>query len=290
VNSSSETDSDLEPIATAAAALETTGPAEAIFFIEAGDNDKDALLPPFTSSDPTSVATTSTASANTTAAAAPATSEAATTLTSSTQRRTSKSRDAKPGLTLLKTMTYGLFWFPMVALGSGALFWTGINIYAVSVFEEHGRSAADVSTAFLVTTFVALGMSSLCGLALDHMKKKERIFLVSLGFGICANVQLRFMSTFPHVVSFGVLYGCFVGAANAASVLLFAAYFGLRHIGQITGAVTAIQQVAGGCGPLLYSTVHHFTGHYNLVFEVLIGIMALDLIVLFVYPFKKPKL
>jgi len=64
------------------------------------------------------------------------------------------------------------------------------------------------------------------------------------------------------------------------AAVVFAEFFGNKHLGAINGIITAVTQTAGGAGPLLFSTVFDMYGSYDRLFMGLATVDALMCILL----------
>lgn len=122
---------------------------------------------------------------------------------------------AEQGLTVKESIRHWLFWVCAVSMMVSALFWTGVNIYSVSIFKSRGFGEADVSLAFAIVTAVSLAGSAIGGIALDYMKHKQLIFVAASGLNAATNILLLRMETKAGVIAFAVCYGAYVGTSNA---------------------------------------------------------------------------
>lgn len=119
------------------------------------------------------------------------------------------------GLTAKEAMHTWLFWVCGISMMVSALFWTGVNIYSVSIFRSRGFQDTDVGLAFAIVSGVSLASSAVGGIALDYLKHKQLIFVAASTFNAITNILLLRMKSKADVIAFAICYGTYVGMSNA---------------------------------------------------------------------------
>jgi MFS family permease len=93
-----------------------------------------------------------------------------------------------------------------------------------------------------------------------------------------AFVLVLFADSTLLVMFWAVLYGAVQGAANPLQRLIFADYFGRRHLGSIEGVSRAIQNIAQAAGPLVAAAVFDATNSYRFIFTIFIGVNLMAMV------------
>ena len=74
-----------------------------------------------------------------------------------------------------------------------------------------------------------------------------------------------------HAIAWAVLYGFAQGGSVPLQRLMYADYFGRRHLGSIEGVVRASQNIAQATGPLVAAFAFDIFNSYTVIFSVFIA-------------------
>lgn len=177
----------------------------------------------------------------------------------------------EPALSLRSAMRMPTFYFIQAA---GSLWWfgrTGVILHTIPYFTDRGLSAEFAVTALVVHSLAAVPGTFLAGYLRDRFAIRW-IITGDYALTAAAFVLLLAADTTFLVMVWAILYGVIHGAANPLQRLMFADYFGRRHLGSIEGVSRAIQNIAQAAGPLVAAAVYDSTNSYRLIFTVFIGV------------------
>ena len=160
----------------------------------------------------------------------------------------------------------GYFMVDRFALGA-------INLHMVINFEDKGIAPA--LAALTLSTFAAT--SALTGLpwgfVFERLHVRYGAMLMS-GILFLSSLLLLVADNFVLAMAFALLFGLAIGAGSIVENLLWADYFGRRHLGQIRG-FGAPFRLLSPTGPFLTGLLYEITGSYTIPFMVFAGIFLL---------------
>lgn len=177
----------------------------------------------------------------------------------------------EPTVRLGSAMRLPTFYFIQAA---GSLWWfgrTGVGLHAIPYFTDQGLSAQVAVGALVVHSLFAIPGAFMAGYLRDRFSIRW-IMAGDYALNAAAFVLVLFADTTLLVMVWAVFYGTVQGAANPLQRLIFADYFGRRHLGSIEGVSRAIQNIAQAAGPLVAAAVYDATNSYQVIFTIFIGI------------------
>ena len=164
--------------------------------------------------------------------------------------------------TLGDAMRTSVFWILVATLSAISMLSTGLFFHMVSIFIDNGLTpnlAAAVFVPIAVTTaIVNLGS----GVLVDRVP--VRILLaIGLFFQALSLLMVRSLSSPTLVLVFGVVLGVSSGLIRILGGVVWAMYFGRRHLGRITGFTTMITITGSALGPMPLGIGRDLLGSYN---------------------------
>jgi sugar phosphate permease len=175
----------------------------------------------------------------------------------------------EPAITLNGALRIPSFY---LILAAGSLWWfarTGLVLHAIPYLTDNGLSPAVAVSALVLHSIVAILGTFIAGFLRDRFSIRY-IMAVNFALTALAFVIVLAVSTSWMAIAWAVLYGGVQGMANPLQRLIFADYFGRRHLGSIQGVSRAVQNVAQAAGPLVAATFYDVTDSYRLIFTVFI--------------------
>ena len=154
----------------------------------------------------------------------------------------------------------GFFWW----FGRG-----GVVLHVVSYFTDGGISPSLAVAAPVVHSATGAGGVLLAGFLRDRYDVRIVLVVVFLVAGAGTGLLLAVGPAWLALV-WGVLYGVAQGMSVPLQRLMFADYFGRRHLGSIEGVVRAAQNVAQAAGPLAAALAFDATESYRAIFAVFV--------------------
>lgn len=204
----------------------------------------------------------------------------------------SKKKIKKPNLNsnILQLKEYTLkeakatysFWIFNLTVALQALFFSALSFHIISIFAVNGYDHQAAITIFLPAAFVSLFFHFFGSWLSDYIRLK--FFLLIQLFGMLLSMfALLFLE---HSTNFRLLLiagnGIMQGMYGILSALTWPRFFGLKHLGAISGYAMGWMVVGSAIGPFMFGFSFHFTGKYDLA-VILCIVTAL---VLFILGFK----
>jgi sugar phosphate permease len=164
--------------------------------------------------------------------------------------------------TLREALHTWAFWIPAISIGLMAMLGTGLYFHMVSIFEDQGLSAAVAAAVYVPISITAalarLGGGYLADRISAHYLLVVALVLLTLGMGM-----LPFLNSVPLALLYGVLTGLRGGLTAAVGGVVWAQYFGRRHLGSIAGTASTVGRVSSALGPLPLGLARDLLGSYN---------------------------
>ena len=154
----------------------------------------------------------------------------------------------------------GFFWW----FGRG-----GVVLHVVSYFTDGGISPSFAVTALVVHSATGAGGVLLAGFLRDRYDVRIVLIVVFVLSAVSTGLLLAVGPAWLALV-WGVVYGVVQGSSVPLQRLMFADYFGRRHLGSIEGVVRAAQNVAQAAGPLVAAFAFDATQSYRAIFTVFV--------------------
>ena len=176
-------------------------------------------------------------------------------------------QDVEESFTLQEARKTMAFWLITIAVMMVVFAQTSVNLHAVASVIDRGVSES-LSGAFV---FIIMGTAALSaygwGALMDRVHVRW-VTAVATIFSGAAMVVIIFADNLPLAITFAVLFGLGTGGWTLAQTLLFANYFGRRHLGAIRGLSQVLSGPLGAAGPFLAGGIRTYTGSYELSFII----------------------
>lgn len=197
-----------------------------------------------------------------------------------------RSGPEEPTLRLSNAMRLPTFYFIQAA---GSLWWfgrTGVGLHAIPYFTDQGISAQLAVSALVIHSVFAVPGTFMAGFLRDRYSIRW-IMAGDYALNALAFVLVLFADSAVLIMLWAVFYGFVQGAANPLQRLIFADYFGRRHLGSIEGVSRAVQNIAQASGPLVAAAVYDATDSYRVIFTIFVGANLLAMV--FIAMARAPK-
>lgn len=193
-------------------------------------------------------------------------------------------QDGEESFTLQEARRTAAFWLLTIATMTVFFAQTSVNLHAVASVVDRGVSPA-FSGAFV---FIIMGTAAVSsygwGALMDRVHVRWAAALATV-ISAAAMALIIFVDSLPLAVAFAVLFGLGTGGWTLAQVLLFANYFGRRHLGAIRGLSQTLSGPFAAVGPFLAGYIYDVTGSYTLAFTIFLAALG---VVLLAVAFAKP--
>ncbi len=181
------------------------------------------------------------------------------------------------------------FWLYVIASFCVSALGTALLFHNYDIFAEQGLGRNLATQVFVPLGFILLLSNIATGYVLDRVPPR---FVLSaaqalLGFVLIMSTQLNAQ----NFLFYGIAMGLMQGMMGTLGNIVYAYYFGRKHIGAIKGQVTTIGVAASALGPLILSTGKDVFGSYEMIILLVASIpFLIALIAPFIRPPKKQVL
>lgn len=193
-------------------------------------------------------------------------------------RRTSNAPEAYPSadFTLRQSQKTLPFWVFLGIITAASMYFTGLTFNIVSVFEEVGRTRTQAISIFLPSSIIALSLNLVAGWVCDHIRIKYLVMLQGIGILMSA-ISIVSLNN-PGMVSLLIIgNGINSGMFGIVSAVPWPRFYGVTHLGRISGFVMGWSVAGSALGPYIFSLSLDFFGTYRVV-SVLTAVLVAGLL------------
>jgi len=173
------------------------------------------------------------------------------------------------------------FWAFTLALALSSLYVTGLTFHVVSIFEAGGMDESRALGIFLPTSFIAMSIQFGFSYLSDFVKLKYLLMLFVAGMLISATGLLTLGDAGPGYLLLiggnGIVWGLYAVLIGVT----WPRFFGLKHLGAISGFSLSWTVIGSALGPYLFSLSYKYFDGYGPVAWLCLGIAALLLLLSF---------
>jgi len=154
------------------------------------------------------------------------------------------------------------FWIIALGLSSIAMLSTGLQFHMVSIFADSGLSEAAAATAYLPLSATLAVVMLLSGILLDRVPVRYLLFAALIGqtLSLLAAPRLTGQAT---ALAYGIVLGATGGLQNMVGQVVWANYFGRKHLGAIMGVSSLVTIAGSSLGPLPMGIARDAMGSYQ---------------------------
>jgi MFS family permease len=176
------------------------------------------------------------------------------------------------------------FWVTVGSFATTSLVGTGLYFHMVSIFEAQGLSSDVAAAVYLPISVTSAVVRLGSGYLADRIPIR---ILLAVGLVAMSGVLglAQIIDGTPLAVVYGVVMGLSGGITGVVGSVIWADYFGRRHLGSISGLATSISRISSALGPLPLALAFDLLGGYGLALKIEMAIpLALAGLNLFVKP------
>ena len=172
------------------------------------------------------------------------------------------------------------FWIISVAGASLSMLGTGLQFHMVSIFADAGLSASAAAAAFLPIAMTGAVVRIIAGFLVDRVPARYLLCVALVGQAASLIMAPRLQGTTSALV-YGIILGMTGSLHMTVSAVIWAKYFGRRHLGSITGVASLIGNGGSALGPMPMGIVRDLLGSYTVGLTVAAALpLALAIVVL----------
>ncbi len=172
------------------------------------------------------------------------------------------------------------FWVAMAAVATPSMLLTAVNFHQITLLGEAGFTASEAALMFLPQVVGSTAAGLTFGVLTDRIRGgfvlTAAMVLMAVPLGLVAG-----LGSLSSVVVYAVLVGAAGGAVFTANAALLPRWFGLAHLGSISGVATFVMVASSSLGPLAMSLARASTGSYGtaaagfIALPAVVGVAAL---------------
>ena len=174
------------------------------------------------------------------------------------------------------------FWNISLGIAAIAMLSTGLFFHMISIFDDNQLSASVAASVYVPIAVTTALVNVVGGYLIDRIAARYLLAVSLLLQAICL-WMVQFLAGVEIAFLYGMVLGATSGLSRIVGSVVWADYFGRRHLGSITGLATPIGVAGTAFGPLLFGVGRDLMGSYNTVLTIsaiaplLLGIAALFL-------------
>ncbi|MEA3407591.1 MAG: MFS transporter [Chloroflexota bacterium] len=187
---------------------------------------------------------------------------------------------AEENWTRAEAVRTAAFWSAGLGLAAISMLGTGLQFHMVSIFRDSGLPEGAAAAAFLPIA-VTVGIVNLTsGMLVDRIPVRfllcVALLLQATSLVMAPRLQGRTMASI-----YGVVMGMTTGLQFTVSTVIWATYYGRRHLGSIRGAASLVTIGGSALGPMPMGVARDLLGSYDLALTVAAALpLALALLAL----------
>jgi len=187
---------------------------------------------------------------------------------------------AEENWTPQEAMRTPVFWVFLAGVALLAMLGTGLYFHMVSIFEDNGLTPTIAASAFLPIAFTTALITLGSGILVDRLPVRA-LLATSLLFLTLSLLMAQYLQSVQLAFIYGAILGTTSGLMRTINSVVWAKYFGRKHLGSITGITSTILIAGSALGPMPLGIARDMLGSYNLaltisaVFPLLLGVLSL---------------
>ncbi len=182
--------------------------------------------------------------------------------------------------TLSEALRTPVFWIAGAGRAVIAMLSTGLFFHMVSIFQDNDLSPTIAASVYLPIALTNAATNFCSGFLVNRISMRI-LLAVTLVLQALSLVMALFLQSVELAFVYGIVLGMTGGLAMTVGNVIWANYFGRRHLGSITGVTYAIGVIGSALGPMPFGVARDLLGNYNLtlmvsaVLSLLLGVVSL---------------
>lgn len=154
------------------------------------------------------------------------------------------------------------FWVFVLGIGFMVLVGTGLFFHLVRIFRDNGLNASIAAAVFVPIGLTQAAIILSSGLLADRVPVRFLLTIALVVQALSLTVT-QHMRSVMLALAYGVLLGIAGGLMRLAGSVVWANYFGRRHLGSITGITSVIVIGGSALGPVPLGIARDLLGSYQ---------------------------
>ncbi|SDI22278.1 MFS transporter [Paenibacillus naphthalenovorans] len=180
---------------------------------------------------------------------------------------------AEDAWTLREAMRTKSFWLIMGCTAVPPMIYGGITIHIFSILNEHGIDRTTIAWILSFIPLISFACSLIAGFIVERVKVHAMLGLTFV-INLLAPILLIAAQSEMMIFLFAVAWGVGQGLINVPLGVIWANYYGRRHLAQISGMTTFAMVFGSAVGPMQLGFAYDRLGNYNPVLWLMIFFWA----------------
>lgn len=160
------------------------------------------------------------------------------------------------------------FWFIGIISMVAPMISTGLMFHFYTIMPLKGLSQDQASYIIGLVAIPGFIMPVIAGLVIDKMREKY-LLLITLTIIAVDMIFMLWVKNIYMASAFMLIYGLAINIQGITISVIWAKYFGRKHLGSIRGAATVFMVIGSALGPVPFGISLDKTGDSNAVFIVM---------------------
>jgi sugar phosphate permease len=173
--------------------------------------------------------------------------------------------------TLAQATRSSAFWLITSAAVVMSMLGTGLTFHLFSIFRDSGLDSSVAAAVFVPIAATGAVVQMASGVAISRVPLHV-LYAVSLFLHALILIMATMLSSTEMAFGFGLIMGVQGGIGALVINVVYANYFGRRHLGSIAGLAATVQVAGSALGPMPLGIARDLLGSYS---TVLTGCAAL---------------
>jgi MFS family permease len=166
--------------------------------------------------------------------------------------------------TLAEVLRSPVFWLLAAGFSAMSALSTGLTFHIVSIYIDNGLTATMAASTFLPIAVTSAVVQLASGILIDRIP--ARILLtISLLLHTVILLLAPYLHSVEMAMGFGIIWGIASGLQMTISSVVWAIYFGRRHLGSIFGVTATISSASSALGPMLFGIARDALSSYTFI-------------------------
>jgi MFS family permease len=166
--------------------------------------------------------------------------------------------------TLSQAKRCSAFWITCAGMASMSMLNTGLYFHIFSVFGDVGLSSTTAAKVFVPIATTSAAMQLITGWLVGRIRLRF-LLAASLFLEAVILVFVTRLSSVPEAYALGIGMGIQSGIEMLVMSVIFANYYGRRHLGAIAGFSSQLLVAASALGPMPFGVARDVLGSYGAV-------------------------
>ena len=155
------------------------------------------------------------------------------------------------------------FWIISAACACLSALGTGLHFHMVSIFDDAGMSAAAAAAAFMPLALTGALVRLVSGVLADRVPVRYLLCAALIGLAASLVMAPRLQGT-TSALFYGIVLGATGSLQMTVSGVVWARYYGRRHLGSVSGVAMLVSIAGSALGPLPMGIARDLMGSYRL--------------------------